>query len=157
MIKELNIYLKNDIKRRAFYSRNRGILKAKGEYVLVIDPDDLLINNILIKAYETAKQFELDIVQFYALRGYFESPKLWKELKNKGGILKNNEEIRNNFYFCISRNLWDKLIRKEIYIKSIIFMNKQFYNQIYYINNDDTAFFGLLHVAKTYGFLEQIG
>ena len=25
--------------------------------------------------------------------GYYESPKLWKELKYKGGILKNNEEI----------------------------------------------------------------
>lgn len=36
-------------------------------------------------------------------------------------------------------------------------MKKEFYNMLYYINNDDTAFFGLLHTAKTYGFLEQIG
>ena len=45
----------------------------------------------------------------------------------------------------------------EVYIKSINFMNKEFYNQLYYVNNDDTAFFGLLHVANTFGFLEQIG
>ena len=55
------IYLKNNVTRRAFYSRNKGILEAKGEYILVIDPDDLLINNILIKAYGIANQYELDI------------------------------------------------------------------------------------------------
>ena len=151
------VFLKNEVNRGAFYSRNKGILQARGEYILVIDPDDLLINNILIKIYETAKQFNLDIVQFYVLRGYFESPKLWKILKNKGGILKNNKEIRNNFYYGNSWNLWDKLVRKNIYIKSIHFMDKQFYNQLYYVNNDNTAIFGLIHVANTYGFLEEIG
>ena len=108
------VLIKNNVNRGAFYSRNKGILHAKGEYILVIDPDDLLINNILIKVYETAKQFNLDIVQFYVLRGYYESPKLWKALKNKSGVLKNNEEIRNNFYFGHSWNLWDKLVRKNI-------------------------------------------
>ena len=32
-------YLKNDINRRAFYSRNYGILNSRGEYILVIYPD----------------------------------------------------------------------------------------------------------------------
>lgn len=51
------VYLKNDINKKAFYSRYRGILKSIGEYILIIDPDDLLINNILIKAYITAKKY----------------------------------------------------------------------------------------------------
>ena len=59
------IYIKNEINKRAFYSRNRGILSARGEYILIIDPDDLFINNILLKAYETAKKYDLNIVQFY--------------------------------------------------------------------------------------------
>jgi glycosyltransferase involved in cell wall biosynthesis len=40
------VYLKNDENRRAFYSRNKGILHARGEYILVIDPDDIILNNI---------------------------------------------------------------------------------------------------------------
>ena len=151
------VYLKNDINRRAFYSRNRGILNSTGEYVICIDPDDLLVNNILIKAFETAKKYDLDIVHFYALKGTYEAPKLWKNLKGKGGILKNNSEIRDNFYHCISRSLWDKLVKTNIFKESINYMKKEFYNELYYINNDDTAFFGLLHTARTYGFLEQIG
>ena len=152
------IYLKNNINKRTFYSRNRGILEAKGEYILIIDPDDLLINNILIKAYETAKKYDLDIVQFYVIAGFFGSPKSKLDhYKYKSGILKNNTEIKNNFYNTISRNLWDKLVKREIYIKSIKFMREEFYNELYILNNDDTAFFGLLHSAETYGFLEQIG
>ena len=37
------VYLKNNFNRKAFYSRNRGILHAKGKYIIVIDPDDLLV------------------------------------------------------------------------------------------------------------------
>ena len=33
-------------------------------------------------------------------------------------------------------------------------MREEFYNELYILNNDDTAFFGLLHSAETYGFLE---
>ena len=151
------VYLKNEQNRRAFYSRNRGILNATGEYILAIDPDDLLLNNILLKAYETAKKYDLDMVQFYALLGYFQTPRIWRDLKRKGGIIKGNKEIRENFYNCMSRNLWDKLVRREVYIKSVNFMKDEFKNELYVLNNDDTAFFGLLHVVESYGFLEDIG
>ena len=71
------VYLKNDINKRAFYSRYKGVKSARGEYILVIDPDDLLLNNILIKSYTTAKKYDLDVVQFYAMIGYYFKPSLW--------------------------------------------------------------------------------
>ena len=151
------VYLKNDINKKAFYSRNKGILNAKGKYILVIDPDDLILNNILIKAYQTAIKYDLDIVQFYLMVGYIRYPNLWSELRYKGGIIKGNSEIREIFYYGISRNLCDKLIRRETYIKSIKFMKKEYYELDFRVNDDDTAFFGLIHVAESYGFLEQIG
>lgn len=36
-------------------------------------------------------------------------------------------------------------------------MRKEFYNKLYFLNSDDTAFFGVLHKTNIYGFLEQIG
>jgi len=36
-------------------------------------------------------------------------------------------------------------------------MRKEFYDGDYIANDDDTAFFGLVHIAESYGFLEQIG
>ena len=152
------VYLKNNINRKTFYSRNLGILNASGKYILVIDPDDLLVNDILVKAYQTAEQYNLDIVQFYVIRGYnLQEQHLWSKVKYKDGILKGNQEIRKIFYYGISRNLWDKLVKREIYLKSIRFMRKEFYDGDYIANDDDTAFFGLVHIAESYGFLEQIG
>ena len=59
------VYLKNDKNKGAFYSRNRGIISSKGEYLICLDADDLLLNNILIKAFETAKLYNLDIKYQY--------------------------------------------------------------------------------------------
>lgn len=37
------ILLKNSLNKGQFYSRNKGILNSRGEYILIIDPDDLLL------------------------------------------------------------------------------------------------------------------
>ena len=146
------VYLKNVINKRQYYSINIGILNSKGEYILSVDPDDLLVNNILIKAYETAKMYNLDILQFYMLS----NTSLWK-IKYKSGIIYGNINIRNIFYYGETRNLPDKLIKRQIYIKAINFMPKNLYDEDYHMHTDDTLFFGIIHFAGSYGFLEQIG
>jgi len=151
------VYIKNDINRKQYYSINLGVLNAKGEYILSIDPDDLLLNNILIKVYKTAKKYDLDILQFYIIIGTMHKLRLWKLVKYKSGIMCKNTEIRKIFYYGASRNLPDKLIKRNIYLKSISFMPKELYYEDYQEHTDDTSFFGIVHFAQTYGFLEQIG
>ena len=41
--------------------------------------------------------------------------------------------------------------------KAVKFMKEELYYEDYHINDDDTAFFCIIHNAETYGFLEQIG
>ena len=147
------IYLKNDINRHQFYSINYGVLNSKGEYILSVDADDFHFNNILIKAYETAKTYNLDILQFYMISGM----SLWETVKYKSGIICNNQNIRNIYYYGITRNLPDKLIRRSIFIKAINFIDKKLYYEDYHIHPDDTSFFGIIRFANSYGFLEQIG
>ena len=151
------VYLKNDINRKAFYSRNYGILNAKGEYLLVIDPDDILLNNILSKSYQAAKKYNLDIVHFYIMMGYFDVPAARTILKYEKSMLKNNSEVKDFFYYGIGKSIFDKLIKREVYQKSVGFMRNEFSNGDYHINDDYTALFGVVHYAETYGFLEQIG
>ena len=146
------IYLKNNVNKKQYYSINYGVLQSKGEYIISVDPDDFIINNILIKAYETAKIYNLDILQFYMLFG----KSIWN-IKYKNGIICSNENIRKIFYYGNTRNLPDKIIRRTIYIKAINFMPKELYNEDYQAHTDDTSFFGLIHFANSYGFLEQIG
>ena len=150
------IYLKNKVNKRAFYSRNRGALFSNGEYILIVDPDDLLLNNILYKAYEIAKYYNLDILQYYALRGSYSKNKIWQKNKYKSGIL-YNEEVKDVFFYSVSRTLWDKLIKKEVFIKGIEFMKDEFHKQKYFLHNDDVIFWGIINSANSYGFLEEIG
>ena len=150
------IYLKNKFNKRAFYSRNRGVLFSKGEYILIVDPDDLLLNNILIKAFETTKYYNLDILQFYVLRGSYLKNKIWFKNKYKSGIL-YHEKVKDVFFYSVSRTLWDKLIKREVFVKGIEFMKEDYHKTKYFLHNDDTIFWGIICSANSYGFLEQIG
>jgi len=150
------IYIRNKVNKGAFHSRNEGILLSKGKYILIHDPDDLLLNNILIKSYEMAEYYNLDILQFYAIRGSFDKNKIWKRNKYKSGIL-YSEEVKNVFFFSVTRTLWDKLIKREIFVKSINSMSEKFRKEKYIVHSDDTIFWGIISSTNSYGFLEQIG
>ena len=65
------IYIKNAINKGQYYSRYKGILSSKGKYIIIIDPDDLLLNDILTKAYTLANYYKLDIVHYYHIKGNF--------------------------------------------------------------------------------------
>ena len=148
--------VKHDTNYRTFYSRNEGVRLAHGKYVLLIDPDDLIVNDILEKSYETAEMNNLDIVQFYFLMGNFKVSELSTHFKYKSGIL-YQPQIKEIFYYGQTRNIWDKLIKREVLIKSGNFMNEEFKKERYEVHDDDAIFFGIIKSAESFGFLEQIG
>ena len=150
------ILKKHDKNYRTFYSRNEGVKMAHGKYILFIDPDDLIVNNILEKSYETAKMYNLDIVQFYFLMGNFKVSELSTHFKYKSGIL-YQPQIKEIFYYGQTRNIWDKLIKREVLLKSESFMQEEFKNERYEVHDDDALFFGIIKSAESFGFLEQIG
>ena len=150
------VLVKHDINYRTFYSRNEGVKTARGKYILFIDPDDLILNNILEKSYQTAEKNQLDIVQFYFLMGNFKISELSNDFKYKSGIL-YQPQLKEIFYYGQTRNLWDKLIKREILLKSEGFMNDEFKSERYEVHDDEALFYGLIRFAESFGFLEQIG
>ena len=150
------VYIKNEINIGVFHSRNKGVLKARGEYIHLTDIDDYLLNDILIKAYITAKTYNLDVLQFFVMAGDLKYNILWRT-KYKSGIIRGNNEVKNAYFNGNGRNTWDKFIKREIFIKSINFMKDKFKSDRYTVFNDDAACFGLFKVAESYGFLEEMG
>ena len=148
------IYIRNSINKGQFFGRNKGVMYSKGKYVLIIDPDDLLLNEILSKTYETAEYFNLDIVQYYHMLGSLKNNNLEK-IEVFG--ISYKPHVKEVFLNCSARYLWDKLIKRKIFIKSIRFMKKKYRNIRFTIHNDETACFGVFRVAHSYGLLEQIG
>jgi len=150
-------YIINDNKLPDFSPKKKGILSAKGEYILIIEPDDLLLNNILEKSYSIAKKNDIDILQYYIMVGTYKNNRLWKNIKCNNGLI-NSPKIEKFFFNCRYFNLLDKLIKREIFIDSFEDMTDIYDKDDFYeISDDDLAFFSLAKKAKSYGFFEHVG
>ncbi|MDE7431154.1 MAG: glycosyltransferase [Lachnospiraceae bacterium] len=80
---------------------NLGIRQAEGEYISIIEPDDYIEKDMLQTLYETAKQYELDVVSadyrwFYdeAGRRVFEKHVIYNDRKMYGKVLDPRKDIK---------------------------------------------------------------
>jgi glycosyltransferase involved in cell wall biosynthesis len=60
------IILENVVNRGILYTRLRGILSAKGAYIMTLDSDDEFLPGIIGKAHKVATESGADIVHFNA-------------------------------------------------------------------------------------------
>ena len=149
------VFLKNKKNKGQFYSIKKAVFHAKGNYVIIIDPDDFLLNNILIKSYNKAIKYNLDIVQFFHLEGSVEKNNLIM-LINKSKIC-YQPEVQNIFFDCGKRYLWNKLIKKNIFIKSIYFIKEKFRNERFIIHNDEVINLGIFKLADSFWQVKEVG
>ena len=149
------IYIRNKSNKGQFYSRNKAALLSRGKYILILDPDDFLLNNILIKSYKIANKLKLDILQFYHIMGNYSQNHLYILNKNSRPIQQPKTNII--FYNNPTRYLWDKLIKKDIFVKSIYFMPEKYRKERFLIHNDEIACFGVFKMANSYGQIDEVG
>ena len=116
-----------------FSSRADSILNAAGKYILLMDPDDILLNqDIFQELYDYNKKYNLDIIEFLV---YHQKEGINDIIIPKDHILNHHHKFRKKiikqpdlseilFYkpnskiysSIICRTIWNKLIRKEILI-----------------------------------------
>ena len=136
-----------------YRSRIESILNSKSKYIILMDPDDIYLNeNLFQNLYNYNRNKNLDIIEFSVLRQI--------EGKNKIYLPDNDfethyhkfsrdiiyqPELSNILYFLpktkeyshtICRNIWNKMIRKNILIQSSNYIGKKYYNE-YIITADD--------------------
>jgi len=122
-----------------YRSRVEAIRNAKGNYIIFLDPDDLLPNpNILRDLYEFNSIHNEDILEFSVIIQK-EDHRLYYSLDHRVNHYHNyNQSIisqpylsnilffENNEYspvFC--RCIWNKMVRKEIFYKTINFLGNR--------------------------------
>jgi cellulose synthase/poly-beta-1,6-N-acetylglucosamine synthase-like glycosyltransferase len=91
------VYLKNKVNKGPFYSRNKGALFARGQYIQFVDADDLLVNNILDKTLKIIEEKKVDIVQYAVIRG-IESFTLINEKYTQKSLILQPELSDEMFY-----------------------------------------------------------
>ena len=136
-----------------YHSRIEAILNSKGEYILLMDPDDMYLNpNLFQEIYNYNLKYNLDIIEFSVFQQ--------KEGEKNIIIPKNHYEIHYHpfnktiisqpelsdllYYYpgtksyskTICRNIWNKAIRRNAFIKGDEFIGKDYYDA-FVITADD--------------------
>lgn len=131
--------INNDKNMGLLYSRAMGILSSSGEYLLNLDSDDELKGyNTLKNLYYKAKRYNLDIINFV-----FKDKKQNKNINNckKINTVLQQSELFNSIFNkqneITDYNIWNKLIRREIFIKAYNTFKEEIYNWKWNYYEDD--------------------
>ena len=158
------VLIKNKKNRGSFYSRNRGALLAKGKYIQFLDADDLLVNNILEKTFNVSEKDNLDIVQYPYISVYRSGEKRIRYLGTTKGIVYQPELKDIMCYENGQLNdrlrkymLWDKLIKKVVFVSALRFIGKENIKERFPFADDALTAYALTNVAKSYIYLNEPG
>ena len=139
-----------------YYSRTEAVLNSKGKYILYLDSDDMISNPYLFHIlFYYIIFYNLDIIEFTVYHTLENKKKIFfpedhrlnhnhkfnkriiyqPELSN---ILFHQPNYNNNYNSIICRNLWNKLYKKNILLKSIKYIGNDYYYNHYIIIAEDT-------------------
>lgn len=161
IIKEMQLkdnrikFINHNINRGVYYSRVEAILNSKGKYVLLMDPDDLYLNeNLFQDLYNYNLKYNLDIIEFMVLQQFEGRRKIFypkKHYETHYHNFTNNIihqpnlseilfKVPNNdkYTHTICRNIWNKMIRRKIFLDMHEFIGLDYFNN-FVITSDDMA------------------
>lgn len=135
-------------------ARNSAIKVAKGKYCLNIDSDDWIEQGYLKDIYERAERDELDIAISDIIFDFIDNSDknyIISDLKiDEEKIITGKEYIKRFFNGNTYGYTWNKLIRRELYIK-----NNLFYDEDIFLMEDTELLIGLSYSVKKIGKLNK--
>jgi len=161
------IKLINHSKNLGVYnSRVDAILRSKGKYFILIDPDDIFINqNLLHELYNYNLKYNLDIIE-YTVICYVEKKNIIKIIEryyhfhNFSKTIISQPELDDIYYYWNStynilskigcRVIWNKIIRRKTLMKSIEYIGKEYYKKFFVTAEDTIINLISFHFAQNY-------
>ena len=157
-----------------YRSRIESILNSNSQYVLLMDPDDMYLNeNLFQELYEQNKKNNFDIIEFSVYQQYDGHSKIYYSDNDYEThyhhFYKNiicQPELSSLLYYTpgtniyshtICRNIWNKLIRRDIYIKTNAYIGKEYYEAFIITADDMNMNIVTYHFAKNYTNIELPG
>jgi glycosyltransferase involved in cell wall biosynthesis len=139
--KEQIILIRNEKNSGSSLARKIGLEKSTGDYIIGADSDDWLKPDMVEKMINKAVSDDLDVVWC----DYFENNKYIKACPK---TMDKIEILKGLLGFGLSAYLWNKLVKRGIYINEIYFPKAM-------QNEDVVIFIQILFNAKKFGFLNE--
>ena len=150
------IKLVNHSKNLGVYaSRADSIFNSKGKYILLMDPDDIIFNQgLLQEVYDYYIKYNIDIIEFLV---YHQKEGRSNIIFPKDHTLSHFHHFQKNIIYqpdlseiifykpntkqyssIICRTIWNKIIKKEILINVLNYLNNDYFQNQFLIAADDT-------------------
>ena len=152
------LLIENKKNKGTFASRNIGILKSRGKYIILPDPDDILAQDCLIFFYNFAKKYDYELIRFYIYRGkgniYF-----FNHVKSQQSRLVKQPELSTYLFYAlkflrqIDYNVSNKFIKREALIRALNIISDDIF--IYMINFEDGVLNYFLYRASKSFYLKK--
>ena len=156
------ILLKNKKRKGTLITKNIGVYKSKGEYLLFVDPDDIISENILNYFDIITKKYDYDLIRYNLYIGDYDVnlPYIVYFLGSKP-LYKPNIFF-HLFYgfgklFQLDYYITNKLIKRQLFIKALYSINKYYLKQFMLDCEDGLVNFMLHKLSKSLYFTRKIG
>ena len=156
------ILIKNKKRRGTLISKNIGVFKSVGDYLLFVDPDDLLTENTLIHLYNLAIKNNFDLIRFhtYTGNGGLNLPSISYYLESK--TIKKPYLYFYLFYgfgklFQLDFYLTNKLIKRKLFVSALNNINKYYLKQFMIDCEDGLVNFMLYKLSESFFFIKKLG
>ena len=131
--------INNDRNYGLLYSRAIGIKSCNGEYLLNLDPDDVLKGSDNLEIlYKYAKKSKIDVVSFGSL--YERNKKKIFKCSNFDKIYTQPRIFESAFDSTYNLNdflLWNKLIKRDIFLKAYEIFKEKIYGEKWNYHEDN--------------------
>lgn len=154
------ILIKNNKNKGTLISRNIGIIKSKGEYIVIPDPDDILSKDILETCYCISKSYNFDMIRFNM---YSDKPFVFGEISDNFKNIIFQPELRNYFIYgfgYLGLNdgiISNKFIKRIAFIRAINNINIFYLSQFMIYFEDGLLNFELYRNTKSLYLYKKIG
>ena len=158
-----------------YYSRVEAILNAKGIYIILMDPDDMFLNeNLFMELFNYNLNYNLDIIEFTVYHQFegrrniiypnnhlethyhnFSKNIIYQPELSK--ILFQVPDKNNSYCRTICRNIWNKMIRKRIFLDMHEYIGVDYFNEFVITADDMLMNLISYHFANNYSNIDLPG
>lgn len=159
--------INHNINKGVYYSRVESILFAKGQYIILMDPDDLYLNENLFKElYNYNLKYNIDIIEFTVFQQFEGRRNIFYPKRHTESHYHNFSQniitqpnlseimfhIPTNYIYTYSicRNIWNKMIRRRILLDMHKFIGLDYFNDFVITADDMTMNVICFHFANNY-------